>query len=69
MRESNDENDAFVPYACAYCGEPNEVFVDHSAGNKQQLVEDCAVCCRPNVIRIFVDSESGSISINAEFEG
>ena len=57
-----------LTYACASCGEENEVFLDLSAGNKQQFVEDCVVCCRPNVLRIVVD-ENGVASVYAEFEG
>ena len=37
-------------YQCACCGETNEVFLERAAGARQQLVEDCAVCCRPMVI-------------------
>jgi hypothetical protein len=37
-------------YHCACCGEENEVWLDPEAGSRQQLVEDCAVCCRPMVI-------------------
>jgi len=37
-------------WQCACCGELNETFVDPTAGNRQEFVEDCRVCCRPNVI-------------------
>jgi hypothetical protein len=37
-------------YVCACCGETNEVFLERAVGDQQQLVEDCAVCCRPMVI-------------------
>ena len=37
-------------YRCAGCGEENEVWLDPGGGGRQQLVEDCAVCCRPMVI-------------------
>jgi hypothetical protein len=33
--------------------------VDVSAGMEQEYVEDCPVCCRPNVIRVEVDEEGG----------
>ncbi|HYM20686.1 MAG TPA: CPXCG motif-containing cysteine-rich protein [Candidatus Kapabacteria bacterium] len=59
----------FVSYLCAVCGEPNETFVDETNGMRQQYVEDCAVCCRPNVIRIVIDEETGDIAVENEFEG
>lgn len=62
-------DDGFITYFCAYCGQPNETFVDVSAGAHQRYVEDCAVCCRPNVLRIRIDEESGEISIESEYEG
>ncbi len=37
-------------YQCASCGKTNEVFIEEELGHHQQLVEDCAVCCRPMVI-------------------
>ena len=38
-------------YLCATCGEENDIFLDPSEGDLQQLVEDCRVCCHPNVIK------------------
>ncbi len=62
------ESDNLVTYYCAYCGEENETFVDPSAGSKQAYVEDCTVCCRPNLLHIEI-TEDGNITISAEFEG
>jgi hypothetical protein len=56
-------------YRCAVCGEENETFVDLSAGSAQSYVEDCAVCCRPNILHIMIDESTGGISLEAEFEG
>jgi len=39
-----------IPYRCASCGEGNDIFLELANGHLQQLVEDCAVCCRPMVI-------------------
>ena len=36
-----------IPASCPYCGEPVEVDVDASGGERQSYVEDCTVCCRP----------------------
>ncbi len=44
-------------YVCPACGETIDVRVDPSAGSFQEYVEDCAVCCRPNVLRIRVGDE------------
>ncbi|MGA3243253.1 MAG: CPXCG motif-containing cysteine-rich protein [Bacteroidota bacterium] len=56
-------------FRCAVCGEKNETFVDLSAGSIQSYVEDCAVCCRPNVLHIRIDEFTGNISLETEFEG
>ncbi|HQR09537.1 MAG TPA: CPXCG motif-containing cysteine-rich protein [Gemmatales bacterium] len=39
-------------YVCDSCGEEIVVPVDISAGSSQEYVEDCPVCCCPNVIHI-----------------
>lgn len=45
-------------YVCDSCGEEIVVPVDASAGSSQSYVEDCPVCCHPNVIHIeFEDGE------------
>ncbi len=56
-------------YQCSYCGEMIETDVDPSAGSAQSYVEDCSVCCRPNVLRVSVSPDYSSASIQAEFEG
>ena len=32
---------------CPYCGENNTILIDESAGEQQDYVEDCQVCCKP----------------------
>ena len=39
-------------FQCAACYEWIETTVDESGGSRQQYVEDCAVCCQPNVLTI-----------------
>jgi Cysteine-rich CPXCG len=56
-------------YGCAYCGETNLTFVDFSAGSSQSYVEDCQVCCQPNVLFIQIDEETLEIEISSEPEG
>jgi hypothetical protein len=46
-------------YFCDACGEEIVVPIDLSAGSSQQYVEDCPVCCRPNVIHLEIDEEGG----------
>ncbi|MCP2727473.1 CPXCG motif-containing cysteine-rich protein [Limnofasciculus baicalensis] len=55
-------------YTCAYCGESNVTFVDISAGFQQSYVEDCQVCCQPNVLFVRVDEDTLDIEIDSECE-
>ena len=47
----NDE----ASYICTSCGEEIVFPIDLSAGAEQEYVEDCPVCCHPNVIHVEVD--------------
>jgi transcription elongation factor Elf1 len=43
-------------YVCPSCGERIVIPVDRTGGPEQQYVEDCPVCCNPNVIHLeFLD--------------
>ena len=53
-------------FTCAYCGETIETTVDPSAGRFQQYVEDCQVCCRPNVLHIEVENEGEDLTAHIE---
>ena len=55
-------------YFCAVCGEEIETVVDPSQGYAQQYIEDCQVCCRPNVLTVTIDPETGEVEIWSEFE-
>lgn len=56
-------------YYCAFCGEENEVFIDSSGGNHQEFTEDCAVCCRPNLISITIGYDGFiSLDVTQEYE-
>jgi hypothetical protein len=55
-------------YVCSGCGEWNETSVDESAGRRQSYVEDCQVCCKPNLLRISWDTSAGQFVIDAELE-
>ena len=60
--------DTTADYTCAYCGESNPAFIDPSAGSLQTYVEDCQVCCRPNVLHVAIDEETLGIEISADPE-
>jgi hypothetical protein len=46
-------------YVCDSCGEEIVVPLDPTAGESQEYVEDCPVCCRANVIHVeFFDGEA-----------
>lgn len=53
-------------YTCIYCFQQNEVLVDMSGGTKQEYVEDCQVCCRPNRLHIVIDPDLGEADIQAD---
>ncbi len=55
-------------YQCAGCFEWVETTVDESGGSRQQYVEDCQVCCKPNVLTIRWDGAGGEYQISAELE-
>lgn len=72
--KSDDENDVSLDeemtYCCAFCGEPNAASFDASAfvyARKQQFTEDCAVCCRPNLLTAEIDRD-GFVSLEVERE-
>jgi hypothetical protein len=54
-------------YTCDSCGEEIVVPIDLSEGTSQEYVEDCPVCCRPNVIHVMVE-EDGDVRVWAERE-
>ena len=56
-----------MTYECAFCGEENEILVDMSGGRRQSFTEDCAVCCRPNLIALVVD-EDGDVELRVTQE-
>lgn len=55
-------------YTCAFCGEINTTFIDITTGSYQSYVEDCQICCQPNVLDIEINPETLTIIINSEPE-
>ena len=44
---------------CPYCSEQFSIKLDLSAGDNQQFVYDCEICCRP--IDIDIELENGKV--------
>jgi hypothetical protein len=42
--------------------------VDSSAGTRQEYIEDCQVCCKPNLLRVSWDMSAAEYTISAELE-
>ncbi|RXJ74932.1 hypothetical protein CS022_01750 [Veronia nyctiphanis] len=55
MEELNEQT-----IGCPYCGELIDVLID-STDVDQQYIEDCQVCCRPIVFKIYEDMDGGII--------
>jgi hypothetical protein len=54
-------------YICDACGEEIVIPLDASAGASQEYVEDCPVCCRPNIVHVEFDDD-GSTRVWGEAE-
>ena len=52
--QTTDED---IVWVCQYCGVLNSVWIDLTVEGKQDFVEDCRICCRPNHIIIMTDNE------------
>ncbi len=52
-------------YTCPHCGEQVDTAPDPGGGRELEYVEDCPVCCRPNVLRATYDPESDDWDIDA----
>ena len=55
-------------FQCAGCGEWNHTSVDESAGRHQIYVEDCQVCCKPNLLHLRYDPQEQGFVITVELE-
>lgn len=55
-------------FQCAGCGEWNTTAVDESAGSRQRYVEDCQICCKPNLLLVEYDTSAQEFFITAALE-
>ena len=53
-------------YICDSCGEDIVVPIDWSAGSRQSYVEDCPVCCNPNVIHVELEESDAYVRSEPE---
>jgi hypothetical protein len=55
-------------YICPHCGEEVDTSPDPGGGLVQQYVEDCPVCCRPNMIYATYspDEDAFYVEVSAE---
>lgn len=53
-------------YICPYCLQINTILVDVTEGNRQELIEDCQICCRPITLTIEVDIELQEVNVTAD---
>ena len=58
-----------LAFQCGYCGEWCDIEGDGSALEEQVYVEDCSVCCRPNVLRVRLSPDRQAAEVTATYEG
>jgi len=53
-------------FMCMYCFQVNEIFVVAAEGLRQEFVQDCEVCCKPNRLTITVnpDQETAEVEVD-----
>jgi ribosomal-protein-alanine N-acetyltransferase len=54
-------------YVCPSCGERIVVPIDVAGGPAQEYVEDCPVCCSPNLVRVHIE-DGGVAAVTADQE-
>jgi hypothetical protein len=52
-------------YVCPHCGEVVDTWPDPGGGERQEYIEDCAVCCRPNQITAAYSEDDGEFWVTA----
>lgn len=49
------------PITCPYCGEAVEIYLEPDI--EGSLVQDCAVCCNPWQLQVWIDDENRRITV------
>jgi hypothetical protein len=57
---------AMEPYICPHCGEEVDTTPDPGGGDEQEYIEDCPVCCRPNVIHAVLQDGAFVVEVTSE---
>lgn len=57
LRQRDRAMDIEASFICAYCLQVNETLVDPTGGEHQEYMEDCQICCRPNLLTVTIDPE------------
>lgn len=58
------QTDDLLDWTCQYCWAENSVWIDLTIEGKQDFIEECRICCRPNRI-IVVRSYDGNLTIES----
>ncbi len=59
------QTDDIVKWICQYCGKENELWIDLTIEGKQDFIEDCETCCRPNRL-IITHNKEDEEQVNVE---
>jgi hypothetical protein len=55
-----------IPIICPQCGESFFIQIETATDGSVEMIEDCAVCCRPALIRVHTRSgEVLSVDVEA----
>ncbi len=55
-------------YMCQWCGRNVSISIDPAGGRTQELIEDCEMCCRPNILHVTVELDDRGVSIDSQRE-
>ena len=59
------QTDDVISWICQYCGKDNELWIDLTIEDKQDFIEDCEICCRPNRL-IITHNKEDEEQVNVE---
>lgn len=55
-------------FQCAGCDQWNEIDIDPTGGKRQRYVQDCEVCCKPNLLHLQYDDDENEYVVSADLE-